>query len=56
VTQNSPDDIKLLFGTIQPVVSVSAPIKFEGATLGTIGATASGVSIDDLSEGRLNAT
>ncbi len=56
VTQNSPDDIKLLFGTIQPVVSVSAPIKFEGATLGSIEATGTGVSINDLSEGRLNGS
>ena len=55
-TQNSPDDIKLLFGTIQPVISVSAPIKFEGATLGSIAATASAVTINEMSEGRINGS
>lgn len=45
---NSTDDIKTLFGSIRPVVSVGAPIKFDGVTFGSIGASASGVTIGDL--------
>jgi len=51
---NSVNDIKLLFGRIQPVVSVGAPIKFGGATFGSIDAEASGVSVEDLLKAKID--
>jgi hypothetical protein len=52
---NQPSDFRNLFNQLQPTAEISAPIKFEGNVLGSIGATASGVSFQDLAEQPLSA-
>ncbi|MFN9719118.1 MAG: hypothetical protein ACK58L_10515 [Planctomycetota bacterium] len=45
--RNQPSDFIHLFDKLQPTASISAPIKYDGLVVGSIGANLSGVSFED---------